>query len=190
MGDPFEGELNTVRNVVRQHASSKSAGALSQALQQVSGTLRDGRSMVEIALRELTLHKVADGRLEEYMALLDAGIDLAERRAVDATTPYMMLEDITTSLPVSVIGEIFPRIEARVKQLSSSENFIKGKQIRLVLLRAFVEFMRRCSRINDNALRGRTLTLLSSAFPLSEKSGVNIRGAYNTTNTTEFARKE
>eukprot|EP00188_Purpureofilum_apyrenoidigerum_P004156 Plantae.Rhodophyta-Purpureofilum_apyrenoidigerum.ctg45690.p1 GENE.Plantae.Rhodophyta-Purpureofilum_apyrenoidigerum.ctg45690~~Plantae.Rhodophyta-Purpureofilum_apyrenoidigerum.ctg45690.p1 ORF type:complete len:519 (+),score=115.98 Plantae.Rhodophyta-Purpureofilum_apyrenoidigerum.ctg45690:202-1557(+) len=146
--------------------------------------------MVEIALREVTLRKVADGHVKEYMALLDAGIELSEKKAVDATTPYMMLEDITSSLPVNEIAENFPMIETRVKQLSGSENFMKGKQIRLVLLRAFVEFMRRCSRINDNALRGRTLTLLSSAFPLSEKSGVNVRGVYNTANTTEFAKKD
>src|ERR1700748_2514727 len=52
----------------------------------------------------------------------------------------------------------------------------KGKA--LVLLRILNELLRRLSKTAQTTFCGRILTFLSRAFPLGDRSGVNLRGEY------------
>jgi hypothetical protein len=65
-------------------------------------------------------------------------------------------------------------------------NPLKGKG--LILLRLLNELLRRLpkSKTEDVVFCGRILTFLSSSYPLGEKSGVNLRGNYNTGKVTSF----
>jgi THO complex subunit 1 len=60
----------------------------------------------------------------------------------------------------------------------------KGKG--LVLLRICNELLRRLSKTQNRMTCGRIRIFLSCAFPLCERSGVNIRGYFNVDNTTHF----
>jgi hypothetical protein len=46
------------------------------------------------------------------------------------------------------------------------------------------ELIRRISKVKEAAFCGEILSLLTNAFSLNERSGVNLRGAFNTDNIT------
>lgn len=54
------------------------------------------------------------------------------------------------------------------------------------MLRSFLEFLRRLSKSDDPSFRGRILIFLANVFPLSDRSGLNIKGEYNLANVTEY----
>ncbi|KAI8815423.1 THO complex, subunit THOC1 [Cladochytrium replicatum] len=56
----------------------------------------------------------------------------------------------------------------------------------LVLLRFCNELLRRLSKTKDTATSGQILIFLANVFPLSERSGVNLRGDFNVDNVTFF----
>lgn len=65
-----------------------------------------------------------------------------------------------------------------------------GRGKGLTLLRTLNNLLRRLSRSIHTVFCGRILMFLSSVFPLSERSGVNLRGAYNVENVTYFDQEE
>lgn len=56
----------------------------------------------------------------------------------------------------------------------------------LVLLRMQNNLLRRLSKSLHTVFCGRILAFLASVFPISERSGVNLRGTFNTGNVTTF----
>lgn len=56
----------------------------------------------------------------------------------------------------------------------------------LVILRACNELLRRLSRAEDAVFCGRVFFFLFQAFPLGDKSSVNLRGEYHVDNITTF----
>jgi len=75
-------------------------------------------------------------------------------------------------------SHIFSWIESRAARLTVG--MVKGKA--LVLLRTLNDLLRRLSKMGSNTIFcGRILTFLSGVFPLSERSGVNLRGEYGPT---------
>lgn len=60
----------------------------------------------------------------------------------------------------------------------------KGKG--LVLLRFCNELLRKLSKVKNTVFCGRILMLLTNVFPLSERSGVNLKGDFNVENGTFF----
>jgi hypothetical protein len=76
-------------------------------------------------------------------------------------------------------SHIFSWIESRAARLTIG---IVQKGKALVLLRTLNDLLRRMSKMGSNTIfRGRILTFLSGVFPLSERSGVNLRGEYGPT---------
>lgn len=61
----------------------------------------------------------------------------------------------------------------------------KGKGI--ILLRLCNELLRRLSKSEDTVFCGRIFVFLTKSFPLSERSGVNLRGEFHLENRTTFA---
>lgn len=57
---------------------------------------------------------------------------------------------------------------------------IPGKGKALVLLRTCNELLRRLSKERNTVFCGRILMFLANSFPLCERSGVNVRGEFNT----------
>lgn len=60
----------------------------------------------------------------------------------------------------------------------------------LVFLRMQNNLLRRLSKSLHTVFCGRILAFLASVFPISERSGVNLRGAFNTGNVTIFEGEE
>ena len=59
-----------------------------------------------------------------------------------------------------------------------------------MISKAFNALLKRLCRSSQLVLAGRILMFLSSVFPLSEPSGLNKKGTYNTENTTTFEAEE
>jgi THO complex subunit 1 len=57
-------------------------------------------------------------------------------------------------------------------------------------MQAFNALLKRLCRSSQLVLAGRILMFLSSVFPLSEPSGLNKKGAFNTENATAFEAEE
>ena len=59
----------------------------------------------------------------------------------------------------------------------------------MILLRVCNELLRRFSKTRDALYCGRIRLLLANVFPLSERSGLNLKGSFNTENVTEWDRE-
>ena len=55
-----------------------------------------------------------------------------------------------------------------------------------ILLKFCNDLLRRLSRTRDATFCGRILVLLASVFPPEDRSGINLSGAFNLENTTEY----
>ena len=66
----------------------------------------------------------------------------------------------------------------------------KNSLSKLKLLQLCNRILHRCSQQLDTRFSGRILMFLASACPLSERSGVNVAGAFNEENVTEFEKPD
>ena len=88
------------------------------------------------------------------------------------------LQDLLETQTITSCSHIFTWIESRAARLTVGLQ--KGKA--LILLRTLNDLLRRLSKMGSNTIFcGRILTFLSGAFPLGERSGVNLRGEYGPT---------
>ncbi|CEH14770.1 Nuclear matrix protein [Ceraceosorus bombacis] len=116
-------------------------------------------------------------RLDVVLAFVDADL-------VDASLPLQILEEAFEALPIKSCSLLFSYMESRLDQLTVGLSPSKGKG--LTLLRLCNDLLRRLSKPSreQTIFAGRVLSTLSAVFPLGERSGVNLRGDFNTDNKT------
>eukprot|EP00246_Nothoceros_aenigmaticus_P008090 TRINITY_DN22580_c0_g1_i1.p1 TRINITY_DN22580_c0_g1~~TRINITY_DN22580_c0_g1_i1.p1 ORF type:complete len:631 (+),score=143.69 TRINITY_DN22580_c0_g1_i1:416-2308(+) len=117
--------------------------------------------------------------------LLDIVLHLCEKGHVEGGMVFQLLEDLTEVSTIKDCKEIFAYIESKQETLGKAELFGRGK---LVMLRTCNQLLRRLSKSNDVVFCGRILMFLAHFFPLSERSAVNIKGIFNTSNDTKFEK--
>ncbi|KAJ7567876.1 hypothetical protein O6H91_01G011000 [Diphasiastrum complanatum] len=118
--------------------------------------------------------------------LLDIVLYLCERGHVEGGMVFQLLEDLTEMSTIKDCKEVFGYIESKQEILGKAELFGRGK---LVMLRTCNQLLRRLSKANDVVFCGRILMFLAHFFPLSERSAVNIKGIFNTSNETKFEKE-
>lgn len=117
--------------------------------------------------------------------LLDIVLYLCERGHVEGGMIFQMLEDLTEVSTIKDCKEVFGYIEGKQDILGKQELFGRGK---LVMLRTCNQLLRRLSKANDVIFCGRILMFLAHFFPLSERSALNIKGVFNTSNETKYEK--
>ncbi|BFI29259.1 THO complex subunit 1 [Marchantia polymorpha subsp. ruderalis] len=117
--------------------------------------------------------------------LLDIVLYLCERGHVEGGMVFQLLEDLTEVSTIKDCKEVFGYIEGKQETLGKPELFGRGK---LVMLRTCNQLLRRLSKANDVVFCGRILMFLAHFFPLSERSAVNIKGIFNTSNETKYEK--
>ncbi|XP_065626705.1 THO complex subunit 1 [Quercus suber] len=117
--------------------------------------------------------------------LLDIVLYLCEREHVEGGMIFQLLEDLTEMSTMRNCKDIFGYIESKQDILGKQELFARGK---LVMLRTCNQLLRRLSKANDVVFCGRILMFLAHFFPLSERSAVNIKGVFNTSNETKYEK--
>ena len=110
---------------------------------------------------------------------------------VDATLPLLLFEDAFDASPAASCDELWDVLEAVVNTpaLSAALGGPFAK-LRMPLLRIASSLLRRLSRTVHTVLLGRILTTLAAAFPLSDRSGVNLAGHFDGSNTTLYEGRE
>lgn len=127
----------------------------------------------------------------------------------EETLPLSVLAALMEVRPISACEPIVAYIEARVGPLTKVRRdclplpnvsshalaFSQGMEYQRgrgpILLRLLNDLLRRLPRSQSQSviLSGRILMLLSSAYPLGEKSGVNLRGNFNIGKGTVFEQE-
>ncbi|GJP57250.1 hypothetical protein CLOM_g16276 [Closterium sp. NIES-68] len=118
--------------------------------------------------------------------LLDVVLQLCSQGRMEGGVVFQLLEDLMEQSPISDCQLVFSYIESKQQILGKEHILQRGK---LVLLRACNQLVRRLSKANDLVFCGRVLMFLAYFFPIAEKSAVNIKGAFNTSNKTDYARE-
>lgn len=132
------------------------------------------------------------------LRLLDTGLLLCEecvraslrrRRAASRARSGALIEPgaIFTLLEQLVEGSTLADCEAAVSWVEAKRGALASPTLwgrgKLILLRTANELLRRLSRAAAPVLAGRVLLLLAALFPLSERSALNMQGAYARTPT-------
>ena len=115
--------------------------------------------------------------------LLDLALEMSETGIVEAACVFNALEQLVETCTIADCTDVFTWVESKRRRLRSESLWRRGK---LVMLRTCNELQRRLSKTADTVLRGRVLLLLSSLYPLSERSALNLGGNYNVGNTVEL----
>jgi hypothetical protein len=126
--------------------------------------------------------------------LVDAAIDAATKEQCSTLLPLELLEIVMDATPTAQCSDLWKIVEARRERLGRPP-FVptdptSNPLSKVALLRLSNSLLRRLSDVHDAELCGRVLLLLAYAFPLSERSALNITGRFNTDNVTKRAEEE
>ncbi|KAF3784236.1 THO complex subunit 1 [Nymphaea thermarum] len=164
-GSPESFALQTVQEAIKPQLSAVEAG---ERVMLHGQSIDDGDSIPGLVPR-----------------LLDIVLHLCEKGHVEGGMIFQLLEDLTEMSTMRDCKEIFGYIERKQDVLGKQELFGRGK---LVMLRTCNQLLRRLSKANDVVFCGRILMFLAHFFPLSERSAVNIKGVFNTSNETKYEK--
>ncbi|XP_062174090.1 THO complex subunit 1 isoform X2 [Alnus glutinosa] len=189
-GPPESFALQTVQEVVKPQKQTKLAQDENQLLENILRTLL--QELVSSALQsgeQIMMYgqSIDDGETTQghIPRLLDIVLYLCEREHVEGGMIFQLLEDLTEMSTMRNCKDIFGYIESKQDILGKQELFARGK---LVMLRTCNQLLRRLSKANDVVFCGRILMFLAHFFPLSERSAVNIKGVFNTSNETKYEK--
>ncbi|SCZ96886.1 BZ3500_MvSof-1268-A1-R1_Chr4-1g06819 [Microbotryum saponariae] len=127
----------------------------------------------------------ADNQMK-HEALSVASETPSQTGHTDVVSPLNAISALLDMQTISQCESTWLYIESRSKRLT--KDMVPGKGKGLIILRMLNELLRRLPRSKQEHVifSGRILVFLSSVFPLSEKSGVNLRGNFNTGKKTLY----
>ncbi|KAI3982922.1 hypothetical protein MKX01_010405 [Papaver californicum] len=189
-GPPANFALETVQEAIKpqrqtvlvQDENQSLENALRTLLQElVSSAVQSGEEIMQFG------QSIDDeeSTLGQIPRLLDIVLYLCEKGHVEGGMIFQLLEDLTEMSTMRDCKEVFGYIESKQDILGKQELFGRGK---LVMLRTCNQLLRRLSKANDVVFCGRILMFLAHFFPLSERSAVNIKGVFNTSNETKYEK--
>jgi THO complex subunit 1 len=109
---------------------------------------------------------------------LDLALALSESGVADPGSVFVAAEQVFEASTLTTCARVFSWVERARARLSDDTLWKRGK---LTVLRVCNDLKLRLSKekTSDVVLRGRVSLLLSALYPLSERSALNIAGAYN-----------
>ena len=107
---------------------------------------------------------------------------LSEQNIIDFASSLILIEDIFETFPIKEIESLFELVSAFLKKVD--QKIIDEKKYKILKITNTV--MKRLSPSLDTKLRGEIQMLLSEIFPISDKSGVNLKGHYNMNNSASW----
>lgn len=116
--------------------------------------------------------------------LLDITISLVRLGKVDHTLPLLLVEEMFEIQTIGWCQEFWPYMVSRENTLTS--NLTGTRAPGTTLIRLCNALLRRLSKTQNAQFSGEIAIFLARAFPLTEKSGLNIRGSFNTENVTFY----
>ncbi|GAB4832144.1 suppressor of the transcriptional defect of hpr1 by overexpression [Ancistrocladus abbreviatus] len=189
-GPPEDFALQTVQEAIKPQRQTKLVLDENQLLENILRTLLQELVSCAVQSGEPIMQygqSIADGETTQGQIprLLDIVLYLCEKEHVEGGMIFQLLEDLTEMSTMRNCKDIFGYIESKQDILGKQELFARGK---LVMLRTCNQLLRRLSKANDVVFCGRILMFLAHFFPLSERSAVNIKGVFNTSNETKYEK--
>ncbi|XAR54473.1 hypothetical protein NMG60_11029616 [Bertholletia excelsa] len=190
-GPPENFALRTVQEAIKPQKQTKLVQDENQLLENILRTLLQELVSAAVQSEEKVMEygkAIADGDVSQGQIprLLDIVLYLCEKEHVEAGMIFQLLEDLTEMSTMRNCEDIFGYIESKQDILGKPELFARGK---LVMLRTCNQLLRRLSKANDVVFCGRIIMFLAHFFPLSERSAVNIKGVFNTSNETNYEKE-
>lgn len=190
-GPPESFALQTVQEAIKPQKQTKLVQDENQLLENILRTLLQELVSIAVQSGEKIMQygqSIDDGETSQGQIprLLDIVLYLCEKEHVEGGMIFQLLEDLTEMSTMRDCKDIFGFIESKQDILGKQELFARGK---LVMLRTCNQLLRRLSKANDVVFCGRILTFLAHFFPLSERSAVNIKGVFNTSNETKYEKE-
>ncbi|GAA5831967.1 hypothetical protein JCM11251_002767 [Rhodosporidiobolus azoricus] len=135
---------------------------------------------LEELVNEAAVYPSSDADFARLNDVLDLVLCMWEAGHVEDGLPLNTLSGLMELRPIAACEPLFGYIETRVERLTNGMEYQRGRGP--ILLRLLNDLLRRLPRSQSAhvILSGRILLLLSSVYPLGEKSGVNLRGNFNT----------
>ena len=120
-------------------------------------------------------HPSVESRLDRC---LDLALALSESGVAEPGSVFVAAEQVFEASTVEACARVFSWVERARERLSAEALWRRGK---LTVLRTCNDLARRLSKgkTSDVVLRGRVSLLLAALYPLSERSALNVSGAYN-----------
>ncbi|XP_073142567.1 THO complex subunit 1 [Henckelia pumila] len=188
---PQDFALQTVQQAIKPQKQTKLVQDENQLLENILRTLlQELVSAAVLSGEEIMqygkLIDDEDSHQGQIPRLLDIVLYLCEKDHVEGGMIFQLLEDLTEMSTMRNCKDIFGYIESKQDILGKPELFARGK---LVMLRTCNQLLRRLSKANDVVFCGRIIMFLAHFFPLSERSAVNIKGVFNTSNETKYEKE-
>ncbi|CAH9118362.1 unnamed protein product [Cuscuta europaea] len=190
-GPPEEFALQTVQEAIKPQRQTKLVQDENQLLENilrsllqelVSSAVQAGQKIMQYG-QSIDDDETGYGQIPR---LLDIVLYLCEKEHIEGGMIFQLLEDLTEVSTMKNCEDIFGYIESKQDVLGKPELFARGK---LVMLRTCNQLLRRLSKANDVVFCGRIIMFLAHFFPLSERSAVNIKGVFNTSNETKYEKE-
>jgi THO complex subunit 1 len=185
---PEEFALQTVQEAIKPQKHTKLIQDENQLLENILRTLLQELVAAAVQSGEKIMQYGQSIAEEENTRghipnLLDIVLYLCEKEHIEGGMIFQLLEDLTEMSTMRNSKDVFGYIESKQDILGKPELFARGK---LVMLRTCNQLLRRLSKANDVVFCGRIIMFLAHFFPLSERSAVNIKGVFNTSNETKY----
>ena len=173
-----------------QKSLDKSIALYANAGFKETEALSSSRLALEGAFSVHARQQASEGHYDELPDLIDLVLLAATSDVCDTKTPFVMLEDLLEATTLDECKKLFDFIEKRRDVICHTKfipgDITKNTKSKLALLRISNNLLRRLSHNNDTEFCGRIVMFLAYAYPLNERSGVNLKGEVNTANTTEY----
>jgi hypothetical protein len=190
LGSALDGLLLSSRAAAGGGGPPPSPAALSAALSGAPPA--ESASLLEVALRAHALRHLSSRPRPPLHPFLSNVLDLcvacaaASPRLLEPAAVFAVLEDAFEACSVGDAESVWRLVEARRDALFPLVQGAAQQRARLALLRVCSGLLRRLSRSADTVMCGKILLFLAFTLPLSERSGVNVTGSFNTENAARF----
>lgn len=146
-------------------------------------------SLFEPLTKQLVLEYSSVGGSEsdktlELCKILDTVLALARNGKCDHGLCHSLLEDLFEAHTIQWTQAFWPYVISRESQLTN--NLTGTRSPGIIVIRLCNSLVKRLSKNHDGQFSGQVAMFLARAFPLSEKSGVNIRGTFDLENDTVY----
>lgn len=113
------------------------------------------------------------------VSLMDLSAHAALQLWVPRQLPLMVMHELLEAQTADQCSQAFSYLEKRVDVLRKITNNGEHRYSQAALLKCCNTLMQRLSKSSSLLLCGRVLMLLAHVLPLTEKSGVNLKGEFN-----------
>eukprot|EP00842_Homolaphlyctis_polyrhiza_P004819 jgi/Hompol1/5338/HPOL_001233-RA len=170
----------------REFISTIIRASLSVSLDGHNDGLKGEMTFVEFRKKLSSINIETTGNIgpviDTVYDILDLSIEASHQGFADKTITLRLVQDLLDTVIVDIFEHLYEYLNSRMPLLKEPISTTQANN--LLFLRFCNEYVRRVSKSNHSALRGKMLTLLSNTFSLCDKSGINMRGDFDSENVT------